>query len=102
MIQICNRFCNDKRDRNTLDNCLLTEFSLKPKIWDPVCGEDGVTYGNRCQAECEDIKIVSPRECPEACLCVSYFLFFFVYVSYFCQPKNIFQVDFQIRYFALN
>jgi len=47
----------------------LPQSCVCPKLWDPVCGEDGVTYGNRCQAECEDIKIVSPRECPEACLC---------------------------------
>jgi len=47
----------------------LPQSCVCPKLWDPVCGEDGVTYGNRCQAECEDNKIVSPGKCPEPCLC---------------------------------
>lgn len=34
--------------------------------WDPVCGEDGVTYGNACEAELEGIDIAYLGECLES------------------------------------
>jgi hypothetical protein len=35
-----------------------------PLIYAPVCGCDGVTYGNSCVAACHNIFITSPGECP--------------------------------------
>ncbi len=31
----------------------------------PVCGENGMTYGNKCKAHCADVKVVSIGHCPK-------------------------------------
>ncbi len=41
----------------TADNCNCNEG------YQPVCGEDGITYDNACQAQCEGIAIVEERTC---------------------------------------
>ncbi len=38
--------------------CICTEE------YNPVCGVDGQTYGNLCRAQCEQVKIECPGECP--------------------------------------
>jgi len=36
---------------------------LCPRVWNPVCGADGETYGNTCEAGCAGVDIVGRGEC---------------------------------------
>jgi hypothetical protein len=38
-----------------------------PLIYAPVCGVDGVTYGNSCAAECAGVEIAYDGECRDRC-----------------------------------
>lgn len=33
------------------------------KIYDPVCGPDGMTYGNQCEADCQGVKKTTKGAC---------------------------------------
>lgn len=38
-----------------------------PKVYAPVCGEDGVTYGNACEAQAAHVAVAYPGACDAPC-----------------------------------
>ena len=46
------------------DQELMREDCLCPKIFQPVCGDDGQTYTNSCEAECSGVAIKAEGDCP--------------------------------------
>jgi len=53
-----------------IDDCeCVPESCLCPSVFEPVCGEDGQSYGNECEAECRQVEIQYEGECTVETTC---------------------------------
>ncbi|MFZ4734855.1 MAG: Kazal-type serine protease inhibitor domain-containing protein [Bradymonadia bacterium] len=54
--------------------CIDAPVCICPAVFAPVCGEDGQTYGNACEAECAAVPVAYDGECVEVpCVCAAVF-----------------------------
>ncbi len=66
----CEENSDCARGEICVEGFCKVESCVCPEIYAPVCGENGVTYGNACYAGCDNVVVVHEGEC-EQTNCVS-------------------------------
>lgn len=66
-------------------DCITPQHCNCVAVYDPVCGSDGKTYGNSCEAECAGVKVMYKGKCGEPSKKCSY--------PYKCMTKEEIEIN---------
>lgn len=70
-----------------LDSAVAVESCICYDVYQPICGTDGITYGNQCELDCaternDCITKFADGSCQAECVCP-------LYISYICGTDGV-------------